>query len=856
MKWLTLLSSFLLFIDVCLSLAGDPYKILGIHKSALAPEIRKAYKQLAKEWHPDKNNNPGAEDKFVEITQAYELLSDPERRRQYDTFGRSDDFRQSTAFDPVDDLFAQSGFRFRYPPDRDITLFHKMSVSARAFENVLMPKSHRQPYLLLFYSDWCFACLQMEPIWRRVTDELEPIGVGVATVHTEHEPMLARRVGVHGLPCLAILIEGKTYIYKQSVFSIQKVVEFVRHRLPYRLVQPVNDETVDEFLSGWSDNLVRGLLFQKSEPIRLRYLLTVFYHRDRVAFGFVQTTSADTVGIRTRFQTQPDKDSLLLFNENTEQPVASVSMADIPKQTIHDIINNNQYLLLPRLSSQAMLDALCPVGWWRSRRRLCVVLVSQEYAPEHQALRQTLRRIAQEYKGNAGQAQEHRVRFMYVYQERQAEFVNALTQGSPPSTAEEQEAAADQSRPGGEGGGHDQGDVGDGGEALLHNVAILWRRDQSHIKFEWLRDQRESRGNQQPINSYNETKQRIEAAIDRVLHTNQPLAHEAVVGELIDEHAQGFVMRLLQRILFSYESLRESLGKEHILPAISVFATVIAILSAGYLMAYLMRLEETRVQEEYQSTKRHSSKRQATKRRDSDSVPFAASDSNATSSTTFGCHGNNNNNNNNQQLKLHEMRAETFNGLVRLLRPGCRTILLLVDTQSRAKLLPKFHKIVWPYRKNKTLLFAHLNLDRGLAWYSQLLSLSLSEPRELTINPRNCIGTVLSLNGLRKYFCMYHAKHPECRGQRANKRMSRMTRQVESGGGASFLGFDDSQSEDSEDSDIEQGLRTDHLNGGDKYSQVIFQETLLDGLPNWLDRLFEGSTHRYYINYWPDFIGK
>lgn len=50
------------------------------------------------------------------------------------------------------------------------------------------------------------------------------------------------------------------------------------------------------------------------------------------------------------------------------------------------------------------------------------------------------------------------------------------------------------------------------------------------------------------------------------------------------------------------------------------------------------------------------------------------------------------------QLRLHELRAEKYNGLVRLLKPGCRTIILLVDVQSRLKLLPAFHKAVWPYR--------------------------------------------------------------------------------------------------------------------------------------------------------------
>lgn len=52
------------------------------------------------------------------------------------------------------------------------------------------------------------------------------------------------------------------------------------------------------------------------------------------------------------------------------------------------------------------------------------------------------------------------------------------------------------------------------------------------------------------------------------------------------------------------------------------------------------------------------------------------------------------------QLRLHELRAEKYNGLVRLLKPGCRTIILLVDYQSRLKLLPAFHRAVWPYRYN------------------------------------------------------------------------------------------------------------------------------------------------------------
>jgi len=51
------------------------------------------------------------------------------------------------------------------------------------------------------------------------------------------------------------------------------------------------------------------------------------------------------------------------------------------------------------------------------------------------------------------------------------------------------------------------------------------------------------------------------------------------------------------------------------------------------------------------------------------------------------------------ELKLHELRSETYNGMVRLLKPGCRTIVLLLDNEAKTTLIPKFHKAVWPYRK-------------------------------------------------------------------------------------------------------------------------------------------------------------
>src|SRR6476660_4944733 len=76
----------------------DYYKALGVNKNASTDDIKKAYRKLARKYHPDVNpNNKEAHKKFQEINEANEVLSDPEKRKKYDQYGK--DWKHADQFE-------------------------------------------------------------------------------------------------------------------------------------------------------------------------------------------------------------------------------------------------------------------------------------------------------------------------------------------------------------------------------------------------------------------------------------------------------------------------------------------------------------------------------------------------------------------------------------------------------------------------------------------------------------------------------------------------------------------------------------------------------------------------------------
>ncbi|KAI9580148.1 hypothetical protein GQX74_000936 [Glossina fuscipes] len=656
----------------------NPYKILGLNRHATNQEIRRAYKQLAKEWHPDKNDHPEAESNFIQIKKAFELLSDSERRHIYDQHGITDedsylykqrhDYSHYKRFssDLLEELFGKQ-FYFDY----DVSFYHKLTITTQYYEQTIISKSKFAPYIIIFYSDWCFRCNRLVGTFKKLTEIFEPLGIEFATVNVALEQQLLRRTGATDVPSLVLVLNGHCFVYRGSSYMPHNIIEFIRKKMPYNLTPKVQDDTIVGFLSGWIDNRIRGLVIEPRNQTRLRYLIAAYAFQQRVAFGFVNA--------------------------------------------------NSNY-------------CLCPAEWNRPRKRLCIILVT-ENSKEHNFAREALRNIARRSEFKAER-------------EKQIDFINALSRGSS--------------------------------DDKLLRIVILWRRDTSRVKYEWINDitlNKRFADNQSLDRVINQTKYQIDSTIQRLLKTSEALTYEAFI-------------KMDNEFMHSSGTSR----------------TIVLMFAVGYAMVYLVKAEEESLKAKGKLSSNVSLKQ-------SRYIP---------------------------ELKLHELRAEKYNGMVRLLKPGCRTIVLITDLRTRPKLIPPFHKAVWPYRRTKTLIFGHMLIEKGFSWYSELLRLSLCESKNLQINPRNCVGTVLALNGHRKYFCMYHAKHPE--SDRGAKGMESMARQLIE------------KQDDPETKIFFANGRTDESD--DSEPRILLEENLLEGLSNWLDRLFEGTTHRYYINYWPEFFTK
>ncbi|KAK0132870.1 DnaJ subfamily C member 16 [Merluccius polli] len=403
----------------------DPYKILGVTRSASQAEIKKVYKRLAKEWHPDKNKSPEAEDMFIKITKSYEILSNEEKRSTYDRYGQTDDtqpyghhgqYRHRHGNFDFDEAF------FNFPFNKNSRDFAdgKYALHFDQYVNDVVPGSFKRPYLIKITSDWCFSCIHIEPVWKEVVQEMETLGVGIGVVDVGYERRLANHLGAHRTPSILGVINGKVTFFHYAVAK-ELLKQFVEDLLPQRLVEKVTDKNELEFLNSWHEiNKPHVLLFDQVPAVPLLFKLTAFAYKDYLHFGYVDQGISDTANLLKQFNINTYAPTMLVFKENIDKPADIIQAKGMKKQIIDEFVSNNKFLLVPRLVNQKLFDELCPVKQFHRRRKYCVLLMTSDeesFSPGNQA-----------FLSFASTNTKEVLRFAYVYQRLQQPLCDALMQ--------------------------------------------------------------------------------------------------------------------------------------------------------------------------------------------------------------------------------------------------------------------------------------------------------------------------------------------------------------------------------------------------------------------------------------------
>lgn len=678
----------------------DLYKILGINKRATQKEIKQAYKNLAKEWHPDKNKDPSANEKFMKINEAYETLSDTEKRSEYDNFGRTSaqSNRGQDNWNMHGSVFNGFPFHFRNFQQMD-TAKHRLNLWG--YENKVLPDSYTKPTIIYAFTEFCFQCLQVVPVWEQMVQDLEKIGMGIGTLNANMESHLSHKLRLSSVPAILGVVNGKVRWFSKP-FTVQYMRDFVRDLVPSNLIAEVNEKNVKEFLNGWTDNRVRMLFFDTRKQPCLRYLLTAFAFRDRVCPGYVHASRVPAK-LLSDYKIAFNQENLLIFKENTGSPAAQISMHSISRNTMNEVIEGNQYLILPRLSSQAMFDHLCPPQSSINSKRLCVLLLTKN-VPQHDPFRESFRKHAQEQSGLGD-----RVRFAYVYEDAQSDFVDSLTSG--------------------------KGVTNDSLGTL--KVAIVWRKKGKALQYDYLQDGWYASGKE-----LEQSRNNLIHMVDWLLEGSDVLPFSIELSnDLIDEHALHFLGRMMQKLVDSYDWLWDKIVSYD-------DVTIVALVTALIVILFVYLLSRTIMSNDDDAREGRASQRRS-QRTTTNSPPRRSGDQANSSLRTVE----------RQRFDFVQLNEQHYNHLVLDAPQRSISLILLAEERRKDGLVQELCSIVGRFRSSPVNAYAWLNLDANRSWYRHLVqsTLDLSRDRVNSLLQKGH-GTVLVVNGHRNYYWLFDGR--------------------------------------------------------------------------------------------------
>jgi curved DNA-binding protein CbpA len=316
-----LLLCLILAYTICVLAEEDYYKILGVPRDADERQIKKAFNKLSLKYHPDKNK--GDEEKaraqFVKIAQAYEALSDPEKRKIYDQHGEEGLKRKEAGGDPhgggfqggFDDMFnnffrgggghfhfnmggggRHGGHHHHQREEPHEELWQQSDVIELGMGSISSFYRRNEVWLILFYKSNDKSSKAYKDVWREIAEKMYGIiKVAAINCHEEAEEALCEDFSVYDIPkvlCFPansrldpITYNGELKYSSLAGFAVSFMESFVKL---------VNDQNYEEFVHEDYDK-TKVILFtaKKSTPPLLKALSKDF--KGRVVFGEVRQSS-------------------------------------------------------------------------------------------------------------------------------------------------------------------------------------------------------------------------------------------------------------------------------------------------------------------------------------------------------------------------------------------------------------------------------------------------------------------------------------------------------------------------------------------------------------------------------------
>ncbi|XP_058017219.1 dnaJ homolog subfamily C member 16 isoform X1 [Ahaetulla prasina] len=721
MKRLSLSLVLVLFLVLALQILSavdfDPYRILGVSRTASQADIKKAYKKLAREWHPDKNKDPGAEDKFIQISKSYEILSNEEKRLNFDRYGdvgenqgfphqqqqaqhrHAHPFHESFYFD-------ESFFHFPFNSERhQDPIDEKYLLHFSHYVNEVVPESFRKPYLIKITSDWCFSCIHIEPVWKEVVQELEALGVGIGVIHAGYERRLAQHLGAHSTPSILGLINGKVTFFHNAVVR-ENLRQFVESLLPGALVEKIMDKNYVQFLSSWKkENKPHVLLFDHMPLAPLLYKLTAFAYRDYLSFGYVYVGLRGTESLSRQYNINVYTPTMMVFKEQIEKPADVIQARHMRKQLIDDFLSQNKFLLASRLTSQKLFQELCPVKKSHRQHKYCVVLVTGEgekYAEGYEA-----------FLAFAVANTKETLRFVHIYGDNQPDFVRTLLQG-------------------------------DAWFRAKSAVLILERRTNSgQVVFKAL---------EKPWTGTEEGTFTLLDFLDQLRMDASFLSSQAVLMDLTDELAPVFFLRwaysAVDYAVDCWESLFRSNWRE-MMPLLSLIFSALFILFGTVIVQAFSDSSDER---DLPPPKKEDPPPKSEK----NDMSFTKEDSPALPCRIPKKYS----------VKVTELTDITYTSNLVRLRPGHINVVLILSNATKTPLLQRFAQEVFTFTGSNCLHFSFLSLDKHREWLEYVLEFAqdaapIPNQYDKHFLERDYAGYVLALNGHKKYFCLFRPPQPE-----------------------------------------------------------------------------------------------